>query len=535
MAVDITNINRLTFGVNFLGENGADEVNKLWHSRFAEREAFLVTADPQTNPNEIFEQFREMLNQQEQTEMVGRPCLLTYFVDYTADLPKTAEAAIWGMRKVMETRFGCSVEAVIQFAYVGTRGDDCAKQRQNVKRALENNGKKQAYENYRLLMVGKSVLKKSEDHNWKAAVIFVDLLRRCQSVSSYLPTAGSLGKNDIGFLRYGEFDAVRYQELLDQQKRVSEQLANTKPDALRALVEEKRKALIEQMESGYAIDGNMHPQHPDMIVPEKTGWFGGDPRRDAERGKNEAYNNAVKATRAAVEATGRAIRHQIGEAFDVHIRQAAETLEAFFAKSNTGIKLKLNPVGMQSALYIQPYSVPSSMPKLNFKYSTQGVQQEIQAYLEYMKMESIATGLRNYADALLKAYEDIPQQKLAEQKEALDTEQNKLTKKVASSRDAKGFCDLVAQNYPPESVFDITNQMNVDNQKFLLCRFDYTQMADAAAALGMISAHSINDQMSGMVSFDNAPLKALMVESVECSHDWVLDYFLPEVDDEFAF
>lgn len=535
MAVDITNINRLTFGVNFLGENGADEVSRLWNSRFAEREAFLVTAEPQTNPNEIFDQFREMLNQREQTEMVGRPCLLTYFVDYTAELPKTAEAAIWGMKKVMEVRLGCNVEAVIQFAYVGTRGDDAAKQRQNVKRALENNGKKQAYENYRLLMVGKSGLKKAVDNNWKAAVVFVDLLRRSQSVGSYLPTAGSLGKNDIGFLRYGEFDAVRYQELLDQQKRVSEQLANTKPDGLRALVEEKRKALIEQMESGYVIDGNMHPQHPDMIVPEKTGWFGADPRREAEKGKNDAYNNAVKATRAAVEATGRAIRQEIGDAFDAHIQQAAETLDDFFKKSNTGIKLKLNPVGMQSALYMQPYSVPSTMPKLNFKYSTQGVQQEIQSYLEYMKMESIATGLQKYAAALLNAYEQIPQQVLAEQKDALETERNNLTAKLSNSRDARGFCNLVAQNYPPESIFDITNEMNVDNQKFLLSRFDYAQMADAAAALGMISAHTINDQMSGMVSFDDAPLKALMVECVECSHDWVLDYFLPEVDDEFAF
>ena len=100
MATEITNISRLTFGVNFLGKNGGEEVDKLWKSRFAEREAFLVTADPQTNPREIFEQFRTMLVQQNQLHLVGKECLLTFFVDYTADLPKEAEAAVWGMRKV---------------------------------------------------------------------------------------------------------------------------------------------------------------------------------------------------------------------------------------------------------------------------------------------------------------------------------------------------------------------------------------------------------------------------------------------------
>lgn len=538
MAVDITNVNRLTFGVNFLGGNGAEEVNGLWNSRFAEREAFLVTADPQTDPKEIFDQFCQMLNQREQTQMVGRECMLTFFVDYTAELPKNAEKAIWGMRKVMESRLGCSIQAVIQFAYVGCRGDHSQKQRENVKKALENNGKKQAYENYRLLMVGKSVLEASVDHNWKAAVVFVDLLRRCQSMKDYLPVAGNLGKNDIGFLRYGEFDQVRYQQLQDQQKRLMEQLANSKPDGLRALVEEKRKELIEQMESAYTIDGALHPQHPDMIVPERSGWFGADPRREADRGKNQAYNDAAKATRAAVEATGRAIKDGIEAAFAAHIEQAPGTLEEFFEKSNAGINLKLNSVGMQSALYMQPYSVPSTMPKLTFKYSPKGVQDEIQTYLEYMKMESIAKGLRDYSKALQSAFEAIPKQLLEEQKKALEKERNNLAKKITNTLDAQSFCKLVAQDYPPESIFEITNEMVVENQKFLLCRFGFAQMADEAAALGMIGVHSVDEHMCGMVRFDDAPVKALMVESVEC-RDWVLDHFLPEADwgddDEFDF
>lgn len=536
MAVDITNINRLTFGVNFLGENGAKEVNQLWNSRFSGKEAYLVSADPQTNPRDIFNEFCSLLDSGEQTELVGRECLLTFFVDYTAQLPQAAEKAVWGMKKVMEAQLGCNIQAVIQFAFVGKRGDATGAQRANVKKALENNAKKQAYENYRLILVGKSVLKNQADHNWKAAVILTDLLRRCDAVSNYLPVADKKDKTDLGFLRYGEFDEARYQALLADQKRVTEQLADAKPDGLRALVEEQRKTLIGNVEKRYPIDGAMHPQHPGMIVPEKARWYDPDLRKDAEKGKNAAYNEAVKATREAVEATGRRMCREIEAEFARHIAQADETLAQMFEESNAGIKLKLDQVGMRTALHMHAYSVPSTMPKLTFKYSVQGVADEIRAYLEYMKMEAIAAGLREYQKALAGAYEKIPVEELKAQKKKLETERDEIAQQIDKTLSAQGFCEFVAQNYPPESIFDINNLMTVDNRKFLLTRFDHIQTADSAAQLGIVEVLGINDPMSGIVRFDSAPIKALMVESVACSRDWVLDHFLPEVEqDEFDF
>lgn len=530
MALDITNISRLTFGVNFLGGNGAEEVNTLWNSRFAAREAFLVTADPQTNPNEIFDQFCQMLNQQEQTHMVGKECMLTFFVDYTAQLPKTAELAIWGMRNVMENKLGCKVQAVIQFAYVGRRGDHAAVQRENVRKALENNGKKQAHENYRLILVGKSVLMSSDDYSWKAPVIFLDLLRRCKAVEDYLPTTSAGGRNDFGFLRYGEFNRARYEKLQSEVKRLSDQLVDVNQDSLRLLVEDQRKKLIEQLESRYPIDGIMHPQHPDMIIPEKTGWFGPNLRREAEKGKNQAYNNAVKATRAAVEKTGSNIRKEVAEEIDRYVKQASQTLEQFFKDSKAGIMLKIDPVQMQSVLYMQPYPVPSAMPKLVFKYSEQGVQNEIQEYLEYTKADCIAEGLKKYSQALQKAYEDFPRYKLMEEKNALEKERDYNVKRLEETHSAESFCRDIELNDPSESIFEVTNDMDVDNRKFLLCRSAYTDLLDSI----MTTGHFVDDQMSGIVKFDDAPVKAVMVVSVNCTNE-VLDHFLPEVGDSFEF
>ena len=59
------------------------------------------------------------------------------------------------------------------------------------------------------------------------------------------------------------------------------------------------------------------------------------------------------------------------------------------------------------------------MPKLTFKYSVQGVQDEIQAYLEYIKKNSIAAGLERYAKALSQAYQDIPRETFEAQKQVL--------------------------------------------------------------------------------------------------------------------
>ena len=536
MATEITNISRLTFGVNFLGKNGGEEVDKLWKSRFAEREAFLVTADPQTNPREIFEQFRTMLVQQNQLHLVGKECLLTFFVDYTADLPKEAEAAVWGMRKVMETVLGCSVQAVIQFAYVGRRGDESAKQRSNVKRALENNQKKQVYENYRLCLVGKSVLQDGEDHNWKAAVVFVDLLRRCEAVSNYLPMAGDLGRSDICFLRYGEYDEVVYSNLKKRYEDLRLMLADADGARLRDLVDQKRNDMISQIESRYVINGAEHPQHPDMIVPDVRSMnpFATNTRAAAKRGKNPAYTNAQKHTREAVEATGQRMRMEIGAWFQEHVDAADQTLEEFFREANVGIKLKMKPVDMYSALYIQPYAAPGTIPSLTLPYSEQGVENEIGNYLESIKKDAISIGLAEYAQALRAAFDKIPQDDFVNLRKSLERERDEAGKTLEKTLDAKGFCDLVAQSYPPESIFDITNEMVVENQKFLLCRDSVVSIAEKSASLGMISVHSVDEPMCGMVKFDNAPLKALMIESVDC-RDWVLDQLLPEVDYDFDF
>lgn len=530
MAVDITNIQKMIFGVNYLGANGGADVEALWNSRFAAKEAYLLNAASQENPKEIFKRFQQMLKERGKENMTGENCVLVFFVDYTAELDGMTAATVWNLRNAFAAVLGCQIDAVIQFAYVGEKGlDETKLQRSNIKKALEKNKEKGVFENYRLCLVGKSALQKDDGSHWKSVIVFLDLLRRCANLQNYLPMAADLGKNDICFLRYGEFKKNSYQQLVDEQKRLEALLANSSSSALRTLVEAKRNEMVDFVETHYHVDGALHPQHPDMIVEAPSGWFAKDMRAAAKKDRNPAYSNAQQRTRAAVEITGERMRREIEEWFDSQVAEVEPTLQNFFAEANVGIRLKLNPVEMKSVLYLPPYPDPGIMPSLTLRYSEQGVAGEIGAYLECIRNNCICNGLKKYTAALQGAFEAIPQESFREQQRDLERMRDWNSKALAEALDESEFCKKVTLENPPESVFEINTEMNVRSAKFLLCRNANLATAEKMAVLGSITVHSVYEHMCGIVAFDEAPVKAVMIECVECS-DWVLDQLLPEVN-----
>ena len=497
MAIDITNIRKMVFGVNYLGANGGKIIEELWNSRFGPEEAYLIQGSLQEGPKDVFLRFRQQLVERGRDQMAGAKCILVFFADYTAELPETVASTIWNLKSVFANVLGCQVDAVIQFAYVGEKGlDDTKIQKENIKKALENNNTKAAYENYRLCMVGKSALQRGG--GWKASIVFLDLLRRNANLQDYLPVTGNLGKDNVCFLRYGEFNENGYQYLVQELKRLEALLTNKDSSGLRALVEKKRNELVEYVETQYCVNGALHPQHPDMIVEPKKGWFGKDPREAARKDKNDEY-------------------------------RLAETLQQFMEEAKVGVKLKLNASEMNSALYLPAYQDPGILPALTLRYTEQGAAAEIGEYLEYFRKNSIRNGLSQYTAALQAAYEAIPQEKFRQEEMELEKLRDRIIKELSESLDEESFCKKNALENPPESVFEINTMMDVKSAKFLLCRNAKAPVADKMAALGGVPVLSVNEHMCGIVSFDESPVKAVMIESVECK-DWTLDQLLPEVN-----
>ena len=59
VAIDITNIRKMVFGVNYLGANGGKVVKELWNSRFSPEEAYLIQGSLQEGPKDVFLRFCE--------------------------------------------------------------------------------------------------------------------------------------------------------------------------------------------------------------------------------------------------------------------------------------------------------------------------------------------------------------------------------------------------------------------------------------------------------------------------------------------
>ena len=148
VAIDITNIQKMVFGVNYLEANGGKVVEALWNSRFGPEEAYLIQGSLQEGPKDVFLRFRQQLVERGRDHMAGEKCILVFFVDYTAELPETVASTIWNLKSVFANVLSCQVDAVIQFAYVGEKGlDDTKIQKENIRKALESNNAKDVFEN----------------------------------------------------------------------------------------------------------------------------------------------------------------------------------------------------------------------------------------------------------------------------------------------------------------------------------------------------------------------------------------------------
>lgn len=513
---DISSVQRLMFGVSCLDAGNGQMVRRIWDDRFAEKEAMLIEAAADEKPEQLIQSFTKMLKANGYAS-VGE-CMLTFFVDYTQELSDGLVTMIWSLKNYLETAFMCNCKAVMQFAYVGQLGmDDPVAQAKNINLALEHNAQTKAHDNYRLCLIGKSALREDNGSNWKAALVYIDVLRRSQNMMNLLPTVSAKGQHDVGFLRYSEFDEERYNQLVQEKDRLDHLLNNMNSTKVLTLVQNKRKELIAQADRQYCINGAEHPQHPDMIVPDvrTLNPWATNTRAAAARGKNPAYNKARQITKEAVEATGQHIREGISAYFAEQSAQIDQTLERLLEEGQVGVKLRLNPAQMNSVLNMPPHDCPSSAPKLQLNYSESGVHNEIGEYLNYIKNRTISDELEKYARALQDAFAAIPQHQHEEEKEKLETRLNQVAAQLAKLPDAEAFCQMISHKDPEEADFN-TNGVPATSYKLLLCRARLQKEADAAYALGNVPVDSFNERTCGIVHYDGAPLKALKIVYVDC-------------------
>lgn len=530
MATDISNVKRKLFGVSFLrDENNKHKVEQLWQERFSPRNSFWITAGEGETVENLINQFVQLLERENITELTGDHCILAFFVDCTRALEAGVLEMLKQLAPSMEAVMGCEIHAEIQFCYMGKLGlGSRQEQRENLRQAVEFNSNKPAGSYHRLCVVATPTLGAASTNNWKAAMVYVDLLRRTDSVTDLVPSPGTGNDNEtVGYLKYEEYDEELHVQLMDKKARIERLLGNGGSDELRDLLEKKRQELMNLVNSRFVIDADLHPLHTDMVLPE--GNIFNNPRNRARRGRNEEFNLAQSATRAAVADTAARMCDEIRGVFQPDIENAAALLRRMADEAELGNEAKRDRSLMHSVLNLPGIATGDSIP-LVLKYDEAGYINEISNYLEYMKQVAISEGIRALSAALKEAYDAITDERLDQEKAELTDQLTDVKNELDRVPDAATMCtDIANFRDPKECQFRVGMGLSVRSSKLLLSRGDeMTRIMEQNASGVNCGRYTIRHPNGGIINPDSAPLKAMKVVYVHCT-DTALQHLLREV------
>lgn len=529
--VNISGINRKLFGVSYLKDDANKKmVEQLWNSRFSPRTSFLLSATEEDTVQNIVDRFQDLLQKQKIQSLAGEQCILTFFVDCTEAFSENMFTILSKQVSVMEMLWGCSVEAEVQFCYLGKLGLGSREaQRNNLRIAVENNAAKNGVGYHRLCVVATPSMGAAKAYNWKAVMLYVDLLRRCSSLSNLFKNPGVGAANAcVGYLHYEEYDKMVHDKLLAQKHDLSRRLGKNGENELRKLLQKKREDIINDAKDRFVIDAEFQPIHPGMILEEDT--FFKKPRRDARRGKNEKFNAARDATRNTVMTTGFRLRAEIDAYMRQNLGSAAQVLGEGIREAGVGLGTKRDRVVMQSALKL-PGLATGEEPALELAYDEAGYAQEIKSYLEYIRQSAISVGIQRFSKGLLEAYEKITPEMMDAEKAELKDKLAEVEGDLEEYLSAEEMCTAIcAGRDPRHTQFKIDHSVAAASAKLLVSRGnDMAQRMDHCIGGGSLTNYCINHPNGGIVEPDNAPVKALRIVYAQCN-DNALMKLLPEVN-----
>ena len=532
MGIDISEVKRKLFGVSYL----SDEVNKqvveeLWNSRFAPKNSFLLSAVEDDTVQTIVDGFQNMLQSQKIHSLAGERCILTFFVDCTQPFSQNMFSILGKLAAAMEMLWNCSVDAEVQFCYVGKLGLGSREaQRNNLRVAVENNAAKTGVGYHRLCVVATPSMGAASANNWKSVMAYVDLLRRSEGLTNLFKNPGTGAANScVGYLHYEEFDQQVHESLVAKKNELSRKLGKNGEDELRDMLKKKREDIIQDVKGRFVVEAECQPIHPDMIVPE-----GGWPvkhRTKAKQGKYAPYNAAQAATRNAVLETGFRLRKEIDVYMQQHMGDAAEVLTQSIEKAGVGLVVKRDRVVMESALKL-PGLATGEEPQLELAYREEGCGQEVKAYLEYIKQSAISGGIRKFSSALLEAYGKYTAEQMDAEEAQLREELALVEDELSEHPSVEEMCTEIAHSRDPRyTQFIIDHSVKAESAKLLLTRGSEMdqQVSEYIRGGSFAGAYFIKHPHGGIVKPDNAPVKALRIVYVQCN-EIALQKLLPEVN-----
>lgn len=516
MPNDISIVQSKLIGISCLDSRERQHAMQEWEERFHEHDAFWVDAKAGQSATSLAQSIAGMLRDQEITAVGGQSLVLAVFLDLTKTPDTALLEEILKVPKVLSHALGCVVPLTMEFGFVGELAfGDADLLKSNVRQVVQRNCA-DTLQRKQLCLVGVSPLwQPDEDISWKSVMVCLDLLRRETTPTGVVPMDGPNACNNVGFLRYGEFDEERLNGLVVKRDRIQQALSNKGALELRTQLSNALGRIEQEVEKNYPVSGDCQPIHPQMYP---KNWI---ERQQAQHGW-DPFASAKNNTWQALNTTGRNLKEAIAAAYRDQITDAPAYLRQYMKAADIGIDLEGDTKQMENILEVAPIGMAEPMmPSL--AYNPTGYTVEIDNYLKGVRRYAGAKARHDFAAALLEAYRQVPDHQYTQRRTVMQKEYSDIQKRIGRMMTKKQLLNVVTLGgVLPGSAINVTLAQGRSEYWVLTRDVQMGQECDNAIQGTMARSYYIDPRFGGLKVLDNAPLKALQLLQFACG-DAILD------------
>lgn len=505
----IDTVHMSLLGLCFLKDDQRDILKKEWDDRIDADTALWVELDPSSSYEQVKNTVLEAI-QKKHGVIAKNQCVMAAFLDFQQQIPPELPKILKKLQETMDLVLNRTTNAILQFGYIGIRGlSNGRAARENAALFAQENAQRPAAIQHRICLVASEYTRVGDENNWRAATVLLDLLRRQHSIVGFLPTSpNGLANDDVGYLRYAEYNKVSHATLLKERERIRKLQGPYGDKALFDLYSEKRSALRAKIRERFTVTANIHPVHPGMTV---TGYF---KIRKAQSGKLDTYNTAASLTRDALNRTAEQMEQDIRAFFSQQILSAREELLDMFRSAEVGLELKSSKAQMYAILNVTAPSIRPRLPELNYK--PEGPSEEIYSYLTHMRTYITDCCIAEYEEQIRAAYDALVQAGFVEEEQRLSKELSQTDTRLAELHTPKAILSMVqSDDFLPETGL---TPKNVDGRQrgYVTYRGDEETRNEIAADAGSVTAYEMKPFADDPESKKRWPVKA--VQMVVCDN-----------------
>lgn len=511
MVEKINDVKCKMIGLSFLSGDEGRRVKAAWDARFYSHDAFFVEVAKGQTANQMSQKVFDALREQGIYTVVGVTMLAVIFLDLSQQADIDTVRQMLNVPNQLCQILGCKIPLTLEFGYLGqTAFSDKEKLRENVRRAVDINISMPDTRKQLCLVADLPLVDKEKSSNWRAVTVLIDVLRRLNAPATVLPIVEGNGANDdVGFIRYAEYNPGRLAELYQGKSVIVEKLGSGGGEKFQSALQRVYSGIRYGVESGerYAFSAKLFPRHPGLTVN------GVLKKRSAARGGNREYNDASAKTREALELTGKRMVQMAREDHAALLANPEEQLDALLDEALVGIELESQPEKMRQLL-TQGMEEPMLQAAPFFTYGDQSIDSKIEAYLSSMRRYAANMVIKEYQTGLLRAYEKRDAAYYSEKRAKLKDQLAESMIRVGNVLTRDGFIDLATgMALLPESCFFSVITNDGKQFKFVLARND----ADAddidrvAASWHACKVYHVDAKDGGIKGADGVSLEAVQL------------------------